>query len=137
MKLTRNSLLLILTVAVLYLSAPNALIAEGFGVLNATNTMTEKRCGWFSNPTPANAWLIDPEDEWTISIQGGYQAEGDWPAISGNQWVKTNGFYGYGCACMVVESDSETHNIIRIESANARPLSACRKDKAIKNKEPK
>ncbi len=96
----------------------------------------ETRCGWFENPTPANAWLVDADREWTISVQGGYQAEGDWPEFSKSQWVKTNVNYGYGCACMRVTSDSSKGRIIRILTAYAKPLSACRKDKALKGKEP-
>ncbi|HEX8293525.1 MAG TPA: DUF4087 domain-containing protein, partial [Pyrinomonadaceae bacterium] len=54
----------------------------------------ETRCGWFSNPTPANASLHDRDDEWVISVQGGHQAEGDWPSFGPKQWVETNGHYG-------------------------------------------
>src|SRR5678816_1524495 len=50
----------------------------------------EMRCGWFSNPTPANASLFDREGEWIISVQGGYQAEGDWPTFGPKQKIKTN-----------------------------------------------
>jgi hypothetical protein len=89
------------------------------------------RCGWFDNPTPANATLHDREDEWIISVQGGHQAEGDWPSFGPKQWVETNGHYGYGCACMTVEVDRESH-VLKIKSARARPLSACRRDKALK-----
>jgi hypothetical protein len=95
----------------------------------------ENRCGWFSNPTPANAWLEDKDGEWIIGIQGGYQAEGDYPDFADQQWVKTNGNYGYGCACMKVRVDYKTHRILEIASATAKPLSACRKDPALK--EPK
>jgi len=35
-------------------------------------TSFETRCGWFSNPTPANAWLWDREAEWIIGVQGGF-----------------------------------------------------------------
>jgi hypothetical protein len=92
----------------------------------------ETRCGWFSNPTPANASLHDREDEWVIGSQGGHQAEGDWPSFSSKQWVETNGHYGHGCACMSVRVDRETHHVLEIESARARPLSACRRDRALK-----
>ena len=44
---------------------------------------SEMRCGWFSNPTPGNASLYDRDGEWIIGVQGGYQADGDWPAFSG------------------------------------------------------
>lgn len=92
----------------------------------------ETRCGWFSNPTPANASLHDREDEWVISVQGGHQAEGEWPSFTPKQWVETNGHYGHGCACMRVRVDRESHHVVAIESARARPLSACRRDRALK-----
>lgn len=92
----------------------------------------ETRCGWFSNPTPANASLHDRDDEWIIGVQGGHQAEGDWPSFGPKQWVETNGHYGYGCACLRVRVERETHRVTTIESARARPLSACRRDRALK-----
>ena len=49
---------------------------------------SEMRCGWFSNPTPANASLYDRDGEWIIGVQGGYQADGDWPAFSAKEWIK-------------------------------------------------
>lgn len=94
--------------------------------------VAETRCGWFSNPTPANASLHDREDEWVIGVQGGQQADGDWPSFSPKQWVNTNGHYGYGCACMSVEVDRESGRVTQINNARARPLSACRRDKALK-----
>ena len=93
---------------------------------------SEMRCGWFSNPTPANASLFDADAEWLIGVQGGYQADGDWPAFGPKEWVKTNVHYGYGCACMRVQVDRAEKKVIRIESARARPLSACRKDRALR-----
>ncbi len=102
-----------------------------------SNSTAETRCGWFVNPTPANAWLLDAHGEWIISVQGGYQAEGDWPEFKDSQWVKTNINYGYGCACMKVNVNKSEEKVINIISAYAKPLSACRKDKALKGKEPK
>jgi hypothetical protein len=95
----------------------------------------EVRCGWFSNPTPGNAWLNDKDGEWLIGAQGGYQAEGDWADFKDNQWVKTNINYGYGCSCMTVTTDKKEKKILTITKATARPLSACKKDKKLK--EPK
>ena len=92
----------------------------------------ETRCGWYSNPTPANVSLLDREAEWIIGVQGGYQAEGDWPDIPPKQWVETNVHYGYGCACMRLTVNRETSEVIKIVSSSARPLSACRRDKALK-----
>ena len=90
------------------------------------------RCGWFDNPTPANAWLNDRDGEWIISIQGGHQAKGKWPRFASSQVVQTNaGSYGYGCACMKIIANTESREVSRIVSANARPLAACRKDKAL------
>jgi hypothetical protein len=94
----------------------------------------ETRCGWFSNPTPANIWLYDREGEWTLGVQGGYQVEGDWdwPNFKPGQWVETNGHYGYGCACFQLRVNKETHQVSEVKSARARPLSVCRRDRALK-----
>lgn len=102
-----------------------------------TRSAAETRCGWFENPTPSNAWLIDRDGEWLIAAQGGYQAEGNWPDFADDQWVKTNVNYGYGCACMNVTVDKAKHRIVKITSATPKALSVCRNDKVIKNKEPK
>jgi hypothetical protein len=92
----------------------------------------ETRCGWFSNPTPANASLYDRDGEWIIGVQGGYQAEGDWPTFGPKQWVETNVHYGYGCACLEVRVDREKHEVMKIEGSRARPLSVCRRDRLLK-----
>jgi uncharacterized protein DUF4087 len=94
----------------------------------------ETRCGWFSNPTPANIWLYDRGGEWIIGVQGGYQVEGDWdwPIFKRRQWVLTNNNYGYGCACLQVRVNRETHKVLAIKSSRARPLAACRKDPLLK-----
>jgi hypothetical protein len=63
-------------------------------VNTAAAEKAETRCGWFSNPTPANASLYDRDDEWIIGVQGGHQADGDWPQFSAKQWVETNVHYG-------------------------------------------
>ncbi len=98
----------------------------------------EKRCGWFSNPTPANVFFDDADGEWIIGAQGGYQIEDDWdwPEFKPRQWVNVNvGDYGYGCACMEMKVDRESRHVLAIRKAQARPLSACRRDKKLK--EPK
>lgn len=126
MKLKHSRLLLatFLLLAIAFVSAeprtPNAL------------EKAEMRCGWFSNPTPANASLYDRDGEWIIGVQGGHQAEGDWPAFSANQWIETNGHYGYGCACLRVRVDRATEKVLTIESSRARPLSVCRRDQALR-----
>jgi hypothetical protein len=114
-----------------------ALILTSVSFTNAGNTKEkiETRCGWFSNPTPGNAWLNDRHGEWLIGIQGGHQAEGDWPSFKDKDWVETNGHYGYGCACMKISVDHETSKVSRILTASSRPLATCRKDRSLK--EPK
>ena len=99
----------------------------------AASTQFETRCGWFSNPTPANIWLYDRDGEWTIGVQGGYQVEGDWdwPDFKPKQWVKTNGEHGYGCVCMQLRVNKETREVVEIKSSRAWPLSACRRDRAL------
>ena len=127
----------ILAVAVLLTawSLPNTqtVSAEVF----TENYVAETRCGWFVNPTPANAWLNDAAGQWIIGVQGGFQADGAWPEFDSDQWVNTNVNYGYGCACMNVTTDRKAKRITRIVSSRARPLSVCRKDKAISKREPK
>ena len=98
-------------------------------------TQLETRCGWFDNPTPANVSLFDRDAEWIIGVQGGYQVEGDWPwpDFKPGQWVVTNATsYGYGCVCMRVRVNKETHKVLEIKSSSARPLSACRRDRSLK-----
>jgi hypothetical protein len=107
--------------------------AAVLGKSAAGSPAVENRCGWFVNPTPANAWLIDRDGEWTIAIQGGEQAEGDWPPpIASKQWVAYgHGSYGHGCACMKVETDRAQMRITRIVSSQGKPLSQCRRDRKL------
>lgn len=99
----------------------------------------QMRCGWFINPTPGNAWLIDPDAQWTVGLQGGHQAEGPWPdPPTKRDWVTHEGDprgYGYGCACLKVVTGFDT-SIVRILSAQGKPLAACRRDRALTGLEP-
>ncbi|MBW4681037.1 MAG: DUF4087 domain-containing protein [Microcoleus vaginatus WJT46-NPBG5] len=90
----------------------------------------ETRCGWLHNPTPGNWLLRDRDNNWIISRQGGYQAEGtdNIPNFNAQEYVKTNRLYGYGCACLDVETDSNTGKILTIQSGEILPLNACRTD---------
>ena len=93
---------------------------------------SQMRCGWFDNPTPGNAWLHDRDGEWTMAIQGRYEADGDWPEFKDSQWVRVNGSHGDGCACIKAVVNAKARQIVNISSAKARPLSACRFDPALK-----
>ena len=119
-----------LLLAILLLLATALAKATPRGVYLPTFEKVETRCGWFSNPTPANASLFDRDGEWIIGVQGGYQAEGDWPETK--EWVETNVHYGYGCTCARVSVDRPSKRVIRIESSKGRPLSACRRDRALR-----
>ncbi|HTU12298.1 MAG TPA: DUF4087 domain-containing protein [Allosphingosinicella sp.] len=91
----------------------------------------ERRCGWLSNPTPANYWLTDRDGEWTISSQGGYHAQGwdEMPDMTTRGWVGTSGSYGYGCACLNVTTDRASGRITRIYGATPVPIRQCRADR--------
>ena len=93
----------------------------------------ERRCGWLTNPTPANYWLTDRDGEWLIGAQGGYQAPGmdAMPDMTTRGWVRTNGHYGYGCACMDVTVDWAARRITRIVRATPLPLRQCRADRRL------
>ncbi len=96
----------------------------------------QTRCGWYSNPTPGNHWLTDADGEWIIGVQGGHQAVGDYPPEFGrSQWIATNGYYGYGCACLSVKVDKKERLILEIADGKARALSVCQNDPKLKNPE--
>ena len=90
----------------------------------------ETRCGWLHNPTPRNWYLVDKDGRWIISQQGGYEAKGmdDNLPTNEKEYVKTNGYYGYGCACMDVVTDKERSRISEIRGGESLPLSTCRED---------
>jgi hypothetical protein len=91
-------------------------------------------CGWIDNPTPANFYLTDATASWIIGEQGGHQAEGDvsFPD-SDDEFVKTNGSYGYFCGCLQAETSvqGEDHLITKIVSSQAQSLSACLGDSRL------
>lgn len=101
--------------------------------------LQEKRCGWYWNPTPGNAWLVDAKGQWLISSQApsAPEAEGEWPSFPDqSQWVVTNaGSYGYGCACMTVTRQKGSKNISKIIESNAQPLAICLADKHLRKPE--
>lgn len=91
-----------------------------------------RRCGWLSNPTPANWWLTDSQGQWILGTQGADQAPGmdEIPDMSTAGWVETNGHHGYGCACMTIASDAQGR-VTRVADASPRPLEQCRADRKL------
>ncbi|MDW5313230.1 DUF4087 domain-containing protein [Rhizobium sp. PL01] len=91
----------------------------------------ETRCGWLQNPTPANWWLDDADGSWTIMTQGGGEGPPGMeliPDISERDYVKTNGNYGYACACLSVETDEAEGSITGIRSFRQLALAKCESD---------
>lgn len=113
--------------------------ATMFGLLavlaaaSAAEAAPERRCGWLHNPSPGNHWLADREREWILSVQSAPQVPGmdRIPDMTTREWVRTNGHYGYGCACVTMETHPERRYVVRITAAEQLPLSRCRADRAL------
>lgn len=99
----------------------------------------ETRCGWYQAPTPGNLWLTDRDARWSIMSQGqalGPDAAGldKLPAFNPGQFVETNvpgTGYGYGCACLAVDTQAGSHRIVRVRSGRIAPLDQCRRDRNL------
>jgi hypothetical protein len=104
-----------------------------FACLTASAQAAENRCGWLQNPTPGNWWLEDAQGMWVLRTQGPEESVEGMdliPDISEREFVRTNGYYGYACACMNVETDGESR-ITKILSFRQLTLAQCRNDKAL------
>lgn len=120
-----------LMMASLLVAAPAVAPSQPAGVPAHGAPGFETRCGWFDNPTPANVSLYDRDGEWIIGQQGGHQVEGDWPwpDFPPQDFVVTNsGMHGFGCACLLLQVDVRTRNVLQIRNSRPRPLNACRQD---------
>lgn len=118
----------------LFIAAGCLALSSTVGLAAATGK-SEKRCGYLENPTPGNWWLTDRDGEWVIGAQGGYQAEGIDvlpESFFERGWVRTNGWYGYRCACLTVTTDRKQMRIGKILSGEPLPMSRCSRDKAIR-----
>ncbi len=113
-------------------SVAPATAAEAESAALAASAKGVRRCGWLSNPTPANWWLTDSQGQWILGTQGADQAPGmdDMPDMSTAGWVETNGHYGYGCACMTITADGEG-KVTRIADAQPKPLKQCQADRKL------
>jgi hypothetical protein len=103
------------------------------GVPGIALSAGERRCGWLQNPTPGNWWLVDQNATWILMRQGGAEPRGFTliPDISRHHYVRTNGNYGYTCACIGGEFNKAQSRLTLVRSFEQRPLSACRKDPAL------
>ncbi|EHK53953.1 DUF4087 domain-containing protein [Allomesorhizobium alhagi] len=99
-------------------------------------TAAERRCGWYSSPTPGNLLLTDRHGDWWIQMQGRPDPKGidNVPAFDDRQFVEANvpgSGYGYGCACMTVETNARQQRITRVIAADILPLARCRNDRSL------
>ncbi|MCO5730237.1 DUF4087 domain-containing protein [Rhizobium sp. SSA_523] len=117
--------------------AGHALICSlglGVGLAALPAEAAQNRCGWVQNPTPGNYWLDDRDGSWTILTQGSdVEPTGieTLPDFSAGDFVKTNGNYGYACACMSVETDRAGMRITGIRSVKQLPLAKCSNDRSL------
>ena len=97
--------------------------------------MAETRCGWIDNPTPANWWLTDRDGEWTLMLLGAGDRNGfvdaPWDGDFGEDWIETNGHYGYGCACFEGAVDRATGWATQVSRLAPLPLARCTGDPAL------
>lgn len=111
---------------------PGLFVAAGL-LASTPAAAAEKRCGWLHNPTPGNWWLDDRHGQWVLSSQGGRRVRGMdlMPDMTTAGWEQTNGYYGYGCACLTVDTDMRTKTLKRLYAARPLPLRSCRMDKTL------
>lgn len=90
-------------------------------------------CGWLVNPTPANIWLQDAHGSFDLLIQGSADNNPDivnqLPSIADDQYVQTNGHYGFGCACL--KMDVKDGKVTKVYSSKALTLKQCLEDPSI------
>lgn len=96
----------------------------------------EYRCGWLDNPAPDVYQFIDKQATWTIMQRGGYSIPAtsiiNLPKQQPNEFVRTNGSYGYSCNCMSVTSDARSKRITSIVYKGKQVLlKRCLEDKSI------
>jgi hypothetical protein len=96
----------------------------------------ETRCGWVHNPTPGNWWLTDADGEWVLMYQGETSPPGMEliPDLTQGEWVRTNGDYGYGCACMKVMTNAD--RITGLTKFVQLPIARCTDDPDLPQRQP-
>ncbi|CAH0311464.1 DUF4087 domain-containing protein [Roseomonas sp. CECT 9278] len=102
------------------------------GPLASPAEASDRRCGWLHNPSPGNYWLTDRDGDWIMASQGAPQTPGmnRVPDMTVRQWVRTNGYYGYGCACVVMDADAR-RTVRRIHAVEQLPLARCQNDRTL------
>lgn len=94
----------------------------------------QRRCGWYTNPTPANYDIQDADGYWILSVQGQGEAPGFYDAQleagARSEWVAMSpAGYGYGCACIDgVFGAVGTMDVLNVLSLTHLPLQQCATD---------
>jgi len=107
--------------------------------LSSTTWATEKRCGWYENPTPGNHWFIDRDATWILGVQGKDLATGFWDAKRKGpdiwntaSWIKP---YPTVCGCfegVFGEVDANRYGKVdRIETIEHLSLDRCENDPSL------
>ena len=110
-----------------------AALAAALTLSLAAPALSETRCGWVDNPTPGNWFLEDRHASWALGLQGA-DLRNNWldievPEFAG--WVRTNGYYGYGCGCFEGSVNWQAREAAWIERVWSIPLSRCYGDPAL------
>jgi hypothetical protein len=97
---------------------------------------SENRCGWLGqNIAPDYWWLSDAKATWIFPLQGDDEVDMDSadkiPMFDDKEFIKTNGSFGYGCACLTVTTDQASKRILRIHKGKQLPLKKCEDDKKL------
>lgn len=98
---------------------------------------SERRCGWYGNPTPGNAFLVDADGTWAISSQmqaNGPNAHGldRLSALDDAERTRVgHGSHGDACVCLQARLRPSDMRIVDIESVTPLPLRTCRADAAL------
>ncbi len=91
----------------------------------------ETRCGWLINLTSDDNWYLkDKDGQWTISVQGEYQAGGmnNMPPFNDDESFKLGVNYRSFCACLNVVTDRNRMRMTTIQGGEQLPLSTCHED---------
>ena len=100
----------------------------------------EYRCGWLDNPAPGQYQFTDKQATWTIMKRGGYKLPAvsmkNLPVQQPNEFVRTNGSFGYSCSCMSVTTDARSKRITSIVHKGKQVLlKRCLEDKSIADRQ--
>ncbi|MFC0577422.1 DUF4087 domain-containing protein [Paraburkholderia solisilvae] len=83
----------------------------------------QTRCGWIENDMPSSLTLSDRDGTWTIASID-QQADGFAHMPDTRK--------GDACGCLSVETDQATMHITKVLGGRLKPVSACRRDKNLK-----